>query len=153
MGSKDDYAKQEVGVCFSVLIELMTILGEFRENIVLTGGWIPYFVLPDNHEHVGSLDIDIALDFQKISEDTYRTMLQTLESKGYRRGHQPFIFFRDIVSRSSTKITVEIDLLAGEYRRVQDSCNNTLKPIIITALQPMVRNWRNSQPEMGAGRS
>jgi hypothetical protein len=116
MGSKDDYAKQEVDICFSVLIELMTILGEFRENIVLTGGWIPYFVLTDNqNEHVGSLDIDIALDFQKISGDTYRTMLQTLESKGYRRGHQPFMFFRDIVSASNTKITVEVDLLAGEY--------------------------------------
>jgi len=40
---KYDYSKKEVDACLSVLIELMTILGEFRDNIVLVGGWIPYF--------------------------------------------------------------------------------------------------------------
>ena len=71
-----DYGKKEVDACLSVLVELMTILGEFRDNIVLVGGWIPYFLMEkDQHEHVGSLDIDIALDFQKISGDTYTTIL------------------------------------------------------------------------------
>ena len=31
---KYDYGKKEVDACLSVLVELMTILGEFRENIV-----------------------------------------------------------------------------------------------------------------------
>lgn len=35
---KSDYQKQEVDICLSVLLELMTILGSFRENIVLIGG-------------------------------------------------------------------------------------------------------------------
>jgi len=52
-----DYGKKEVDACLSVLVELMTILGEFRDNIVLAGGWIPYFLTEENrHEHVGSLD-------------------------------------------------------------------------------------------------
>lgn len=92
-----DYGKKEVDACLSVLVELMTILGEFRDNIVLVGGWIPYFLMEKNrHEHVGSLDIDIALDFQKISGDTYKTILQILKNRGYEEGKQPFIFYRTI---------------------------------------------------------
>jgi hypothetical protein len=111
-----DYSKKEVGACLSVLVELMTILGEFRDNIVLVGGWVPYFLMEKNrHEHVGSLDIDIALDFQKISSDTYNTILQLLKSKGYEKGKQPFIFYRTIPTENGGNITVEVDLLTGEY--------------------------------------
>ena len=113
---KYDYNKKEVNACLSVLVELMTILGEFRDNIVLVGGWIPYFLMEkDQHKHVGSLDIDIALDFQKISGDTYKTILQLLKSKGYEEGKQPFIFYRTIPTENGGNITVEIDLLTGEY--------------------------------------
>jgi len=41
MAKKSDYQKEEINACLSVLIELLTILGEFRENIVLVGGRIP----------------------------------------------------------------------------------------------------------------
>ena len=39
-----DYPKTEVEACLSVLVELMTVLGEYRESIALVGGWIPYFL-------------------------------------------------------------------------------------------------------------
>ena len=85
-------------------------------DLVLVGGWIPYFLTEENrHEHVGSLDIDIALDFKKISGDTYKTILKALKSKGYEEGEQPFIFYRTIPIENSGNITVEIDLLTGEY--------------------------------------
>ena len=89
MVTKYDYGKSEVNACLSVLVELMTILGEYRDSIVLVGGWIPYFLLENSRkEHVGSLDIDIALDFQKISNSSYRTILQMLKNKGYQKGDQ-----------------------------------------------------------------
>ena len=116
MVTRYNYGKKEVDACLSVLVELMTILGEFRDNIVLVGGWVPYFLMEKNrHEHVGSLDIDIALDFQKISVDTYKTILQILKSRGDEEGKQPFIFYRTIPTESGGNITVEVDLLTGEY--------------------------------------
>ncbi len=39
MVTRHDYGKSEVNACLSVLVELMTILGEFRDSIVLVGGW------------------------------------------------------------------------------------------------------------------
>ena len=116
MVTRHDYGKSEVDACLSVLVEVMTVLGEFRSHIVLIGGWIPYFLLEESqHEHVGSLDIDIALDFQKISNDTYQTILQALMDRGYRQADQPFIFYRTIAKKDGGEIIVQVDLLAGEY--------------------------------------
>jgi hypothetical protein len=116
MVTRHDYGKSEVEACLSVLVELMTILGKFRDHIVLTGGWIPYFLVEKRrHEHVGSLDIDIALDFKEISDDSYQTILQALKDRGYRQGEQPFIFYRIITASDGRNVTVEVDLLAGEY--------------------------------------
>lgn len=35
----------EIEACFFVMVELMTILGEYRDSIVLVGGWLPYFLI------------------------------------------------------------------------------------------------------------
>ncbi len=41
MVTKADYGKDEVKACLSVMVEPMTLLGEFREHIVFIGGWVP----------------------------------------------------------------------------------------------------------------
>jgi len=117
MVTKLDYEKNKVEACFSVLLELMTLLGEFRDNIVLIGGWIPYFLLPGkSKEHTGSMDIDLALDFKEITDDTYNTILQLLQEHGYEQDeNQPFMFYRTILLGSGNPIKVKVDLLAGEY--------------------------------------
>jgi hypothetical protein len=78
--------------------------------------------------HVGSIDVDLALDHRKLQEASYRTIQQLLVSRGYRQGAQPFIFHRS-VKAGAREISVEVDLLAGEYegtgkghrtQRVQD---------------------------------
>jgi len=118
MVRQSDYPEAEVQACVSVLLELMTFLGEFRENIVIVGGNVPPLLIRSAKEkYPGTLDIDLALDFKHISDDTYKTITETLRHRGYyqREGEQPFIFYRDVGDRSGNKITVEIDLLAGEY--------------------------------------
>lgn len=116
MVTRSNYPKNEVEACLSVLVEFMTILGEYRESIVLIGGWVPYFLIErKKHEHVGSLDIDAAFNFNTISLETYNTILGLLKNRGYREGNQPFIFHRIIKVETGIEVTVEIDLLAGEY--------------------------------------
>ena len=118
MVTKNDYATREVDACRSVLLELMTILGEFRDNIVLIGGNVPaYIIKSEKEEHIGSLDIDIAFNFMKIEADAYDTILKLLKGRGYYQepGKQPFIFFRDVTDKNGDKIKVEINLLSGQY--------------------------------------
>ncbi len=128
MVKQSDYREEEVQICFSVLLELMTILGEFREDIVIVGGNVPPLLIPKaKDKYTGTLDIDIALDFKKVDDSTYKTIVETLKEKGYyqKDGDQPFKFYRDV-----KQITIEVDLLAGEYggtgksrrhQRVQDA--------------------------------
>ena len=54
----------------------MTILDNYRNNIVLIGGWVPYFLLDSNEmPHVGSIDIDLVLNFKEITDESYKTSL------------------------------------------------------------------------------
>ena len=116
MVTKSNYSKKEVDTCLSVIVEVMTILGSYRDRIVLIGGWVPYFIL-DNQgkDHIGSIDIDLALDFQKISDESYRSILELLKRRGYAQGNQPYIFNRNIKTENGTSYSIEIDLLSGEY--------------------------------------
>ncbi len=117
MVNQSNYPKYEVEACLSVMVELMTLLGEYRDYFVLVGGWVPYFLVGEKGEkHTGSLDIDIAIDFREIPDVTYRTILQLLEKQGYEKNpEQPFIFYRTIKNESGILTKVQIDLLSGEY--------------------------------------
>jgi hypothetical protein len=75
------------------------------------------FIFPQYDElHVGSLDIDVALDFSKIPDDTYQTILKAFLKRGYTQDkEQPFRFFRKVKIEGAAPISVEVDLMAGEY--------------------------------------
>lgn len=116
MVTRSDYPKNEVEACLSVLVEFMTLLGEFKDSIVLVGGWVPYFLIEERkQEHTGSLDIDAALDFKNISSETYSTILELLKERGYEETEQPYVFNRTVETESGAQVTVKINLLAGEY--------------------------------------
>lgn len=116
MVTKSNYEREEVDICLSVIVEIMTILGNYKNNIVLIGGWVPYFILDKKgKDHVGSIDIDLALDFKNISENSYRSILELLGKRGYIQGSQPFIFYRNITTENGQNYSIEIDLLSAEY--------------------------------------
>jgi hypothetical protein len=117
MVSKSHYGEREVEACKAVILELVHLLGEFKDEAVIIGGWTPSFLLPQSEDaHVGSLDIDLALNFSKIPDDTYWTILKALFDRGYTQdGKQPFRFFRKVKAEGAELITVEVDLMAGEY--------------------------------------
>ncbi len=116
MKHKQDYENEPLKQAIaSVLLELTSILGEFRENMVIVGGLVPYLLFSNPKDpHVGTVDIDVALNHREIRSDTYRTIKRLLLERDYQEGSQPFIFTRT-VEIQDRKITVEIDFLAGEY--------------------------------------
>lgn len=116
MVTRSDYTPDSVVAARSVLVELTHLLGEYRDDIVVIGGWVPMLLLgASGADHVGTLDLDLALDHRALQEPGYQTILKLLLDHGYRSDpRQPLIFHRDIVVGHRT-ITVEVDLLAGEY--------------------------------------
>lgn len=113
MANVEDYDEYSAGNCYSVLLELLTILGEYRDNLVLVGGWVAKLTLEGAEErHIGTTDIDIAVDFQNIPDTNYETIVKLLQERGYRQDdNQPYKFFRKL----DDDMEVEVDFLAGEY--------------------------------------
>jgi len=126
----------------AVLLELMATLRVYRDALVLVGGWVPYFLLEqhrppeDDFEHVGSIDIDLAVDPEAVREPEYGTIVELLTARGYRptpdrRGSPiPYSFDRVVRSPLNNKTyTIRVDFLthlddprSGRHtsRQVQD---------------------------------
>jgi hypothetical protein len=107
-----DYTTEAVEAARSVIIELVHILGEYRNEIVLVGGWIPELLLPESRgNHIGSIDVDLALNHRQLTESGYRTITEILSQSGYDQDkQQPFIFRKEVRGQ-----IVKVDFLAGEY--------------------------------------
>jgi len=115
MVSRRDYSDELIAAARSVLLEVMRILGEYWDDIVIVGGWVPELLLTQaEEEHIGSIDVDLALNHRRLSEDGYRTIMEHLLSHDYVQGIQPFIFHRTVVM-GDRSITVQVDFLSGEY--------------------------------------
>jgi hypothetical protein len=116
--NRADYPDRELLACGRVLMEVVNLLSEFKDHIALVGGWVPYYIVPQGSDpHVGSLDVDVAFDFQQITDTTYQTILNILLNHGYYQTdkHKPFQWWKDVKIDEGKPVTVEVDLLAPEY--------------------------------------
>lgn len=114
------YAPDETTASLSALVELATALGAYREDIILAGGWVPYFLVQGNPQavsHIGSLDIDLILNVRTIREPRYQEILQILEQREYlNRGPQsPFSFTKEVLTAKGVVAHIQVDFLASEY--------------------------------------
>jgi hypothetical protein len=73
-------------------------------------------------QHIGSVDIDIAVDPRLVSPDEYASIVERLERQGYRQRLNklgqpiPFIFEREVeLGEGRGTHVIEIDFLAPEY--------------------------------------
>ena len=118
---------EEIEACVIVMRELFLYLKPYRDQIVLIGGWVPYFLLekygyPGEYDHhVGSLDIDVALDAFSIPETAYKSILEILRERGFYHKKDtlgrdiPASFLKKVVFENGKEIEVRIDFLAPEY--------------------------------------
>ena len=92
--TRTDYPADAVAAARAVMLELVRLLGEYRDEIVIVGGWVPELLLPlAQPRHIGSTDVDLALDHRRITEAAYQTIREHLLRHGYLAGTQPFIYF------------------------------------------------------------
>ena len=136
------YGPGITGASKTVLLELMTVLRAYRDALVLIGGWTPYFLLEQHRRpedpfvHVGSIDIDLAIDPAQVSEPEYATIVDLLTDRGYRpavarRGTIPNSFERTVSAPVTKKpYTIRVDFLtprdasrpsAGPHLAIQDA--------------------------------
>ena len=96
----------------AVLIEVMNILGAFRDEIVLVGGWVPDLLYPDRG-HMGSLDVDLAVSREALGRGAYQTILKLMLDAGYSHQTSPTHFLKNV---EGVKRPVKVDLISGQYQ-------------------------------------
>ena len=142
----EEYPKREVAACRMVMIEVFTILGEYRDRIALVGGGIPPLLAPENAKlHIGTLDIDLAVDTNRIGDDAYRTIRDALARHGYEQGDQPFRFFRTVPFEGGEPVKVEVDLLAGEYGGVRGPTRKAVFCEFVSIIDRSYRTMRSTE--------
>ena len=104
-----DYPPIEVQAARAVLLELAHLLGEYRQDVVLVGGWAPELLFPEAElTHVGSLDVDLALNHRRLDDAGYRTINELLVGREYYQtpDSQPFQYFRRVQTADGQEIIV-----------------------------------------------
>ena len=101
---REDYSERQVSAAHRVLVDVGQVLAPFADCLVVVGGWIPDLLLPEADEpHVGSIDVDLALDAAKLSQGRYAELLKLLlDTRRYKPGAKDF------------QLVVEVDLKDGE---------------------------------------
>lgn len=130
-----DYEERGVQAMHAVLIELGQLLGPYRDAVVVVGGAVPYLLLREaDPAHVGTLDIDLDLDPERLAEGGYAELVETLERAGYQRdveGLKPFQLRRIVdVRDGGAPIAVLVDLLMP-----RDAKTRRNRPALVAGLR------------------
>jgi len=138
-----DYDDDITAASRSGLAELMTILGSYRDSLVLIGGWAPYLILEvfgergsfeadafqreafsTKFSHVGSIDIDLVVDPEVIDAERYATIVELLLDRDYQPVSDSLYQFERIIrsQRTGRDYPIRVDFLTprplrGEGRR------------------------------------
>lgn len=118
-----DYDDRGARAAHAVLVELGQVLGAHRDAFVIVGGTVPSLLLPGAEpQHIGSLDVDIDLDTQKLADQGYADLIEKLDAAGYERnveGLKPFQLRRAVDLRDGGgPVAVIVDLLMPKGARI-----------------------------------
>jgi hypothetical protein len=85
--TQGDYSARQTEAARRVLVELSALLAPFKDCLVLVGGWVPDLMpMEAGEDHVGSIDVDLALEAERLGAERYAALIQTLtETNRYKR--------------------------------------------------------------------
>ncbi len=89
------YAKEVTQTSKSALLELCLSLRRYHDDIVLAGGWAPFFIVDGHFPHCGSIDVDLALRARIMPK--YDSIRKSVIGLGYV-AENPFRFSRTLKS-------------------------------------------------------
>ncbi|MCY2974547.1 MAG: GSU2403 family nucleotidyltransferase fold protein [Planctomycetota bacterium] len=122
---------KETEAARAVLLEVLNALGAMRDDLVIVGGWVPDLLYPESN-HMGSLDVDLAVSPKAIGGNAYSSICERLTQLGYTMRQSPTRFFKQI---PGTANPIKIDLITGLYVSQQRQESILVDEIRINALR------------------
>ena len=113
MFDRSNYDRESVEASRAVLIEALTVLGRYIDDLVIVGGWVPELRFP-GQGHIGSIDADLAIrPGRRTIADAYTTIRNLLVEAGYKPDLKLPNRFERVVMRNGKAIPVKLDLITG----------------------------------------
>ena len=112
--SSVDYSEGQKKASHRVLVELVNLFDEYRDDIRIVGGWVPDLMFP-NEAHVGSVDVDVLINHMTLKDSGYQTMAKILLKNGYEEHPEKYFSFIKVVVIDGEEYIVDVDILAGMY--------------------------------------
>lgn len=109
-----DYSMGQKEAAHRVLIEIVNILHDYREDMLIVGGWVPDLLFPEQN-HVGSIDVDLLLNHMTLQEPSYLNIESTLLKNGYKKHPEKYFTFVKKVIIDGETYDVDLDIMAGMY--------------------------------------
>ena len=128
--NQNEYGTRQTEAARRVLVDVGQVLAAFKDCFVLIGGWVPDFLLPDAEErHVGSIDVDLALDAERLNDGRYAELLAQLVNTGrYQLGTKPFQLVANVeLEDGGAAIQVEVEFLAPKEVKLKRNRPKLLK--------------------------
>ena len=77
-----EYSERVVRATRQVLLEVFQLLDKFQDSLILIGGWMPIMIVPDAvDKHVGTIDVDLAINDRALLETGSRQKINTAYTK------------------------------------------------------------------------
>lgn len=124
---QEDYTHRQVEAARRVLLDIGQVLASFKDCMVVVGGWVPDLLMQATEEpHVGSIDVDLALDVRKLTDGRYADLLEMLvATRRYSQGDKSFQFITEVdLKDGEPPIQVEIEFLASKAIKLKKSKSN-----------------------------
>lgn len=100
----------QVQAARALLSEVCSLFAAYGDDTVLVGGWVPDVLFPTARPpHVGSIDVDLAMQLQKTAHIEVVAMLRR---NGFHQGENAYQFFKDI-TLDGRNVLARLDLLTS----------------------------------------
>jgi len=119
---REDYSDRQIAAARRVLVDLGQVLGSFEDCLVVVGGWVPDLLMENSDEaHVGSIDVDLALDTEKLAAGRYAELLKTLlDTRRYKQAEEPFKLHAEVdLEDGQPPVQVDVDFLKSPDARTK----------------------------------
>ena len=116
--SSIDYSEGQNRAAHSVLVELVNIFEEYKDEIRIVGGWVPDLMFP-GEGHIGSVDVDVLINHLTLKDEGYQNMSRILKSNGYKEHPDKYFSFVKTIDIDGISYDVDVDILAGMYGGTQ----------------------------------
>jgi len=130
-----DYSDRQIAAAHRVLVDLGQVLKAFEDCLVVVGGWVPDLLMePAEEAHVGSIDVDLALDAEKLAAGRYAELLKALlNTRRYQQADEPFKLYAEVdLEDGQPPVRVDVDFLKSPDARTKKN-----KPKLTERFRPL----------------